>query len=108
MDQIESLRTLPLERRIPVVVEAPEARDVRVTGDFSAWSGEGVRLRRGSDGRWGVVLRLLPGVYEYRLIIDGVWADDPIAPQRVPNAFGGTNCILVVERRKSLGGIAKE
>ena len=108
MDQIEILRTMPLERRIPVVIEAPEARDVRVTGDFCAWSGEGVRLRRGSDGRWGVVLRLLPGEYEYRLIIDGTWADDPLAPKRIPNSYGGTNGVLVVERRKGLGGIAKE
>jgi|SRR6185295_6287987 len=110
MDQIEILRTLPLERRVPVVIEAPQAKDVRVTGDFTGWTAEGVPLRRGSDGRWGVVLRLLPGEYEYRLLVDGVWTDHPAAPKRIPNSFGGTNCVLIVERRKplSIGGISRE
>lgn len=100
MDQIEILRALPLERRVPLVVLAPEAREVRVTGDFTGWTAEGLPLRRGSDGRWGTVLRLLPGEYEYRLIIDGAWADHPAASKRTPNAYGGTNCVLQVERRK--------
>ncbi len=108
MDQIDILHTMPLERRVPVVVLAPQARDVRVTGDFCGWSAEGLRLRRGSDDRWGIVLRLLPGEYEYRLIIDGGWADHPAATKRTPNKYGGTNCVLVVERRKSQGGVAKE
>jgi 1,4-alpha-glucan branching enzyme len=99
MDRVESLRVVPPERRVPVVVDAPLAREVILTGDFTGWSAEGIRLRRGSDGRWGTVLRLLPGQYEYRLIIDGDWADHPGAPKRNPNSFGVTNCILEVAKR---------
>lgn len=67
-----------------------------LTGDFSSWSREGVALERQSDGRWTAQLRLPPGEYQYRLIVDGVWSDDPQAKKRVPGPYGAENCVLVV------------
>jgi hypothetical protein len=99
MEPLESLRVPPLERRIPVVVDAPLAHEVILTGEFTRWSPEGIRLRRGVGGQWGTVLRLPPGEYEYRLLIDGDWADHPGALKRIPNVYGGANCVLVVRGR---------
>jgi 1,4-alpha-glucan branching enzyme len=83
-------------RAIPVAVDAPGASEVVFTGDFTAWATDSVRLRRSPDGAWRGTLELAPGDYQYRLIVDGEWRDDPRAVQRVPNAFGSQNCILHV------------
>jgi 1,4-alpha-glucan branching enzyme len=99
MERLINLHSTPLERRVPLVVDAPQAEEVILTGDFTRWSREGIRLRRSSDGQWGTVLRIPPGEYEYRLVIDGQWADHLDAPKRVPNPFGSFNCVLVVSRR---------
>jgi 1,4-alpha-glucan branching enzyme len=66
-------------------VWAPNARGVRVCGDFDGWTGEASLLRSlGSSGVWEV---FLPGVgpgtrYKFRILgQDGVWREkaDPLA-----------------------------
>jgi hypothetical protein len=82
-----------------VTLSAPIAGPVEVvvaTGDFSNWSPEGIRLQRGSDGTWSATLQLRPGEYQYRLIVDGEWLNNPGAERRVMNAFGSENDVLVV------------
>jgi hypothetical protein len=69
---------------------------VRVTGEFTEWSLAGIPLWDEGGGSWHTVLSLDPGVYEYRMIIDGDWADHDEAGGRVVNPYGGENCILTV------------
>jgi chromosome partitioning protein len=78
-------------------LEAPEAQEVRVTGEFSNWSREGEPLRQdASDGLWKVVLDITPGEYEYRFIVDGVWIRDPNNKDYIRNEFGQENSLLIV------------
>jgi 1,4-alpha-glucan branching enzyme len=86
----------PAVRDIAFAVRFDQAREVVVTGDFTAWSREGLRLTSGGSGNWGTTLKLVPGEYQYRLIVDGEWRDDPSAPKRVPNPFGSENGVLTV------------
>jgi 1,4-alpha-glucan branching enzyme len=86
----------PALTEVPLVVRADEARDVVVTGDFTGWSEDGIRLARAQDGAWHATLRLAPGEYQYRLRIDGAWRNDAGASRRVPNPFGGENDVLQV------------
>jgi hypothetical protein len=84
-------------RRVTLIAPlAGPAQVVIVTGDFSNWSPEGIRLERGADGKWSTTLQLRPGEYQYRLIVDGEWWNNPGAGRRVPNAFGSENDVLVV------------
>lgn len=84
------------KREVPIVVRAKGASEVAVTGDFTQWSKEGIRLRKGPNDEWRTILELEPGEYQYRLLVDGNWQDDPQAARRVPNPFGGQNCVLKV------------
>jgi len=81
---------------VTFVVDAPEAREVVVTGDFTKWALDQILLARGEDGRWRGSVTLPPGEYQYRLRIDGQWRDPPDAPRRVSNPFGSENCLLTV------------
>lgn len=83
-------------RSVPFVARLPRAQDVRVSGDFTGWTRAGVPLWDEGDGSWRTMLPLDPGVYQYRLVIDGDWADHEEAVHRVKNPLGGDNCILIV------------
>src|SRR5436190_17417657 len=100
MEQVKAERKGSL-REVPFVVRAKGVSVVSITGDFTAWSEEGLRLRRGPNDEWRAILMLEPGEYQYRLLIDGVWQDDPSATVRVANPFGGQNCVLKVPAPKS-------
>jgi 1,4-alpha-glucan branching enzyme len=85
------------KRKVPFAVRGIEASEVAVSGDFTGWSEDGVRLERSPDGEWRTSLSLEPGEYQYRLRVDGRWMDDPGASARIPNPFGTTNAVLKVE-----------
>jgi len=75
---------------------APEAQDVCLAGDFSDWQPEDCRMRRFKDGTWKKKMKLKPGRYEYRFVVDGQWWTDPENPQRQYNPFGQENSVLIV------------
>ena len=81
---------------IPFCTTVARASDVRITGDFTGWTLGGIPLWDEGDGSWWTLLSLDPGVYEYRMVIDGDWADHDEARDRVRNPFGGENCVLTV------------
>lgn len=99
MENVKTERPRASEKKVPIVVNAPNAGEVIVTGDFTQWSKEGIRLKKTASGRWETVLSLPPGEYQYRLLIDGAWTDDPVAKKQIPNEFGTTNCVLEVRAR---------
>ncbi len=88
-------------RRVPegvmFALDAPQAKEVRVTGEFSNWSREGLAMDKdGADGLWKVVADIEAGEYEYRFIVDGVWVRDPNNNDYVRNEFGQENSLLIV------------
>jgi hypothetical protein len=83
-------------KRIPLRVRAEGAKEVVVTGDFTQWAKDKIRLSPAAGGEWIAQLELAPGEYQYRLIVDGEWRDHAEAARRVPNTFGTQNCVLVV------------
>jgi hypothetical protein len=91
-----SVTAKPTARPVRFFTKAEGARDVRVTGVFSGWSRAGVRLSHDGNGIWRAMLSLNPGSYEYRLLINGAWADHEEATDRVGNPFGTRNCVLTV------------
>jgi 5'-AMP-activated protein kinase regulatory beta subunit len=70
---------------------------VQVAGDFTEWQRAPLSLKKQRDGLWKGSVSLAPGTYEYRLLVDGEWTDDPQCMNRRPNEFGSQNCICVVE-----------
>jgi len=93
---LEKVATAPVARRVAIVVKALEAKEVRVTGDFTKWAMRGIRLSHDGKGQWRTVLPLAPGEYQYRLLVDGEWRDHGEATERVANPFGSENCVLKV------------
>jgi len=85
-----------------VVIRFRDARasDVRIAGDFNGWiPDKGVRSLIESEGEtrvWTKILRLPPGRYSYRYVVDGEWREDPENPEVVADTPGSRNSLLVV------------
>ncbi len=84
-------------RRVTLIAPIADAvEEVVATGDFTNWARDGVRLKRRRDGAWSATLELRPGEYEYRLIVDGEWRNNPGAERHTVNPFGTENDVLIV------------
>ena len=97
---LEASPTQPAPREIVVRFRDEQANDVRIAGDFNGWvPDKGVRSLIESEGEtrvWTKILRLAPGTYQYRYVVDGEWRADPENPEAISSAVGGRNSVLVV------------
>ncbi len=76
---------------------APGALKVFLAGDFNNWDTTANPMKKDKKGLWKTTVSLEPGRYEYRFLVDGNWANDPSCAGCVPNEFGSTNCVRIVE-----------
>ena len=76
----------------------PRAQTVQVAGDFNNWQPEKTPLEKMNDkGLWQIKLPLSAGKYRYRLVVDGVWQQDPYNEAIEMNPFGDYNSVLQVK-----------
>ena len=79
-------------------LKANQAKTVMIAGDFNNWTPDNADgFNRDDNGIWSKILNLNPGLYQYKLIIDGRWVTDPNNPIKVQSPFGGSNSVLVVK-----------
>lgn len=69
-------------------------KDLQIAGDFNDWIPDHDVETRVVNDTVQKVLKIRPGSYQYRVIIDGKWQEDPANPTRVSNSFGGSNSLL--------------
>ena len=84
------------ERRVVLSYHHFMGRELQIAGDFNDWIPDYRVETRTFNGTVQKVLKIPPGAYQYRVIIDGEWQEDPVNPVRVPNDMGGTNSVLRV------------
>lgn len=90
---VDSVKSLSKEIRF--AVDAPNAKDIYIVGDFNHWKmDEKSRLSRGADGKWEKNLGLSSGRYKYKFVIDGEWVLDSKNSDRIQNAFGTFDSII--------------
>ena len=77
--------------------KAPTARSVFIVGNFNDWALNDDTLLDKEDGMWTKRIKLKPGSYQYRFVVDGQWIEDPINPEIATNPFGEFNSVLDVK-----------
>lgn len=83
-------------------------RSVAIAGDFNNWSPAGHEMRANKGlGVYELLVPVPPGVYSYRLVIDGVWKPDPFNPATQPNPYGELNSVLRVAGEAGRAGRSK-
>ena len=68
---------------------APEAKEVKLVGEFSEWTESPIEMKKLKDGSFKTVVSLETGKeYEFRYVIDGDrWENDWEADAYRPNAI---------------------
>jgi chromosome partitioning protein len=77
-------------------VSFPDAKTVKVAGDFNNWSAVTPLLPAEEPGTFRASMPLAPGRYRYRLIVDGQWQTDPHNTLVEANQFGELNNVVEV------------
>jgi len=73
-----------------------EGEKVSVTGSFNNWKEQIPMLIRDYNG-WKLTLKLFPGVYTYKFVIDGRWCHD-MRHEATRDPDGNLNNVVRVER----------
>jgi chromosome partitioning protein len=85
----------------PAVVFATRfesASRVCIAGDFNGWSPDAHPMESGRrSGEFRCSVKLPPGRYRYRLVVDGRWVTDPHNQYVESNQFGELNNVVEVE-----------
>uniref|UniRef100_A0ACD6A7V5 Uncharacterized protein n=1 Tax=Avena sativa TaxID=4498 RepID=A0ACD6A7V5_AVESA len=90
LDEVEKALS---ELRTVCIVWPNPASEVLLTGSFDGWTSQR-RMERSERGIFPLNLRLYPGRYEIKFIVDGVWKNDPLRPTL--NNHGHENNLLIV------------
>jgi len=76
-------------------VAARDAHRVQLAGDFNDWVADGSEMEPTGEV-WVKILKLPPGRYRYRYVVDGQWQSDPLNSVAEPSPFGGNDSLLVL------------
>ena len=88
-------------RQVKFLLRADTAGEVVLVGSFNAWNPAKGGMKQNKDGIWTKTLRLKPGAYEYKFLVDGQWWSDPDNPDFRDNEFGTTNSVVTVPGQDS-------
>jgi phosphotransferase system HPr (HPr) family protein len=71
-----------------------KVNEVLLAGDFNNWKPEPMSKR---EKEFHASMKLEPGVYQYKFVVDGQWQVDPYAKENTQNDFGTVNSVLQVD-----------
>jgi chromosome partitioning protein len=87
---------LPRLNEVVLSVNAPDAQEVYLAGEFNNWKlDENSRMEK-NNGCWTKSLNLNNGKYRYRFVIDGNWSQDTANPLAQLNSYGTLDSLLEV------------
>ena len=75
----------------------PAAEEVFIAGDFNNWKKNTSPMKKNENGVYTAELKLEPGNYNYKFVVDGNWITDPDNPKTSSDGYGGVNSVVVVE-----------
>jgi hypothetical protein len=71
---------------------------VFLSGSFNSWSTSKTPMQR-CDSGWVADLKLRPGKYSYKYILDGQWTEDPFNKLREKDTYNGNNSVVYCYNR---------
>ena len=77
-------------------VHADKGKAVYLAGEFNDWNPTAKKLAF-KAGVYSAKIKLAPGSYQYKFVIDGTWCADPENANAVPNDQGTFNSVVTVK-----------
>jgi chromosome partitioning protein len=98
----KALPTMPDVEEVCLVFQGAGSADIKIAGDFNNWEPDRDVTTEHRGDLLTKRLRVRPGRYQYRLIVNGEWRADPTNPHHVTNEYGEINSVLEVEDTRHL------
>ena len=79
--------------------ESP-ANKVFLAGTMNGWKPDNPQYALNDldgDGVWEITVKLDPGSYKYKFVVDGNWTTDKANPKTAPDGYGGKNSVVEVK-----------
>lgn len=89
-------------RVVYLTYESAPGKKVFAAGSFNDWQPEKELKDKDNTGVYRCQLRLQPGEYQYKFVVDGNWCLDAENPNFIPNNFGSLNSLLIVKEKTEL------
>ena len=87
----------PVAKNVTFTVHADKGKAVYLAGVFNQWSLTAKKMAyKAKTGIYTATVKLAPGTYEYKFVIDGTWCADPENANSVPNDQGTFNSVITV------------
>ena len=88
----------PKSKPVTFTVHAEKGKAVYVAGEFNKWNPTAKKMAyKAKEGLYTATVKLAPGDYQYKFVIDGTWCADPENVNAVPNDQGTFNSIVTVK-----------
>lgn len=86
----------PAGKSVMFTVHAEKGKAVYLAGDFNEWNPKAKKMTF-KAGVYSASVKLVPGEYQYKFIVDGIWCADPENTNSVPNDQGTFNSVITVK-----------
>lgn len=84
-------------KKVTFELDAEVGSSVSVAGSFNNWDpSASPMVDNPGGGKYSTVLKLSPGRYEYKFVVNGEWLVDPKCPDWAPNNCGSLNSVLTI------------
>ncbi len=88
----------PAKQDVTFTVHAEAGKAVYVAGEFNAWDPAAKKMAwKARQGIYTATVKLAPGTYQYKFVIDGTWCADPENVNAVANDQGTFNSVVTVK-----------
>ena len=88
----------PAGKVVLFTVHADKGKAVYIAGEFNKWDPTAKKMAyKARSGIYTATVKLAPGSYQYKFVIDGTWCADPENVNAVPNGHGTFNSVVSVK-----------
>lgn len=90
--------TKATKKAVTFTVHADKGKAVYVAGEFNKWNPTAKKMAyKAKGGLYTATVKLAPGDYQYKFVIDGTWCADPENANAVANDQGTFNSVIEVK-----------
>ena len=88
----------PAGKVVLFTVHADKGKAVYIAGEFNKWNPTAKKMAfKARAGIYTASVKLAPGTYQYKFVIDGTWCADPECADFVQNEHGTLNSVITVK-----------
>lgn len=85
-------------KEVTFTVHADKGKSVYVAGEFNNWDPTAKKMAyKAKEEVYSATVKLAPGDYQYKFVIDGTWCADPENVNSVANDQGTFNSVVSVK-----------